>query len=960
MAADFVGRVAELDQLSTLLARAREREPATVLVNGDAGLGKTRLLREFTSLARLSGAFVLVGGCVPLGSVAIPYGPLIEALRAFVRREGERRVRELAGPVWPELAGLIADFTGEDTDRQGSQHRVFLAISRFLDQLCSRAPVVVVLEDLQWTDPSTVDLLAYLTRTRSTERTLLVGSYRSGLAADHPLRGLLAEPEFIRGTHRLTLLPLDEAESWRLFAGLVASDIPRERLARYVELAEGNPYFAEQLALAGVDARVPETLNEIMRLRLARLSEQAMRLARVAAVAGRRVSDGLLAAVLGDGQALDDALRECLDRRVLLLDQEVAETYVFQHALLREAAYATASPRERRRLHAAMAEAITTTPALDRDPRLLPELAHHWFAAGRQREALDAAVRAGALAGALHAFKEADTQYQHALTLWPTVGDAASVAGVGYGRLLFLAADAARWAGRLPQAVDLVRKAIDEADGEDRARRGELYERLGSYLWEAGQVAESSAAYRTADGLLGDGPPTTVSVRVRSALATAEVRAGRYTDALRIAEQAVASARALGARPEEGRALNSVGLASTMLDDQAGGEAALSESLRIATEVGHLEDMLRACGNLGVCLDHAGKLARAVEAMTSGLDKARALGVLHTRQAAVLGNNAGVALFRLGRWDEAAERLADAVVHRPLGESSYPRLTMAEIDVARGRFEAAEDALESLRSQPNTDPRFVASLYCCLAELAGWRGDPDGAGAAVDHGLAAVAGTEDTRARAQLCAVGLRAVDQRGARADELLILAREAGANDGLPGETAALLGQCEAEHHALTCAEPASARDRWLEVAEAWRALERPYPMAYAEYRVATVALLAGDRRAAAEAARSAHALASGLDAAPLLARISGLAKRNRLRLTPTEQRAERPFNLTAQELAVLRAASDGASNRMIGKQLSISDKTVSAHLQNLFKKLDVHSRTEAIAKARRHGLLDEQHPA
>lgn len=963
MADGFVGRVEELGQLTTLLARARERKPATVLVDGDAGLGKTRLLREFADRAREDGAHVLAGGCVPLGTVTIPYGPLIEALRALVAQEGEPRVRELAGAGWPDLAGLIADFTDEPADRPDTQQRVFGAVSRFLDRLGADAPVVLVLEDLHWTDPSTVDLLAYLTRLRSTERMLLVGSYRAGLAADHPLRGLLAEPEFMRGTTRLSLLPLSEAESWRLLAGLVSADVPRERLARYVELAEGNPYFAEQLALAddpdGADARVPETLNEIMRLRLARLSEPAMRVARVAAVAGRRVSDGLLAAVLGDEQALDDALRECHDRRVLLVDHDVAETYVFQHALLRETAYATASPRERRRLHAAMAETITRTPGLDGDPRLLPELAHHWFAAGRPREALGAAVRAGGLAGALRAFKEADTQYQRALTLWPEVPDAAAVAEVRYERVLALAADAARWAGRLPQAVALARKAIDEAAGDhdhdhDPARLGELHERLGSYLWEAGRVAESAAAYRAADGLLGDGPPTTVSVRVRSALATAEVRAGRYRDALRIAEQAVEQARALGARAEEGRALNSVGLATAMLDDPAAGEAALGESLRIATEVGHLEDMLRAYGNLGVCLDHAGELARAVEAMTTGLDKARALGVLHTRQAGVLGNNAGVALFRLGRWDEATERLGDAVLHRPLGESSYPRLTMAEIDVARGRFDAARDALDALRSQPDTDPRFVASLYCCLAELAGWCDDPAGARAAVDHGLAAVAGTEDTRALVQLCAVGLRAAAGPGARADALVTAVRTADPHEARPGETTALAGQCEAEYHRVTGTAPAPAR--WQAVAAAWRALHRPYPTAYAEYRVTEAALLAGDRAVAATSARAAHTLATGLDAQPLLARIVRLAKRNRLRLTPVERRADRPFGLTPQELAVLRAAGGGANNRAIGKQLSISDKTVGVHLYNLFRKLAVHNRTEAIDKARRNGLLDD----
>lgn len=933
MAADFVGRVEELGQLGALLARAGEGVPATVLVDGDAGLGKTRLLREFTARARQSGAGVLVGGCVPLGSGSIPYGPLIEALRALVGQRDGRRLRELAGP---DLAGLVADFTdfGGGAGRPDDQRRVFGAVSRFLDHLGGHAPVVLVLEDLHWTDPSTVDLIAYLTRMRSTERMVLVGSYRAGLAPDHPLRALLAEPEFIRRTHRLSLLPLNEAESWRLVAAMAPAGVPRERLARYVELADGNPYFAEQLVMSDDPSRIPETLTEIMRLRLARLTPPAMRVARVAAVAGRRVSDGLLAAILGDEQSLDDALRECLDARVLLVDQDIAETYVFQHALLREAAYATASPRERRRLHAAMAEAITTTPGLDTDPRLLPELAHHWFAAGRAREALDASVRAGAVAAELRAFKEADTQYHQALTLWPTVADAERVAGQRHELVLSRAADAARWAGRLPQAVALATRAAEES------ANGELYERLGSYLWEAGRVAESAQAYRTADRLLADTPTTTVTVRVHSALATAEVRAGRYTEALRLAEAAVAEARGLGALPEEGRALNSVGLAATMLDDPGAGEAALRESLRIATESGHLEDMLRAYGNLGVCLDHSGDLTRAVEAMTTGLDKARALGVLHTRQAGVLGNNAGVALFRLGRWSEAADRLADAVAHRPPEETAYPRLTLAEIDVAQGRFDAAEATLDGLRTQPDTDPRFAGALYCCLADLSTWRDDPTAARRAVDHGLTAVRDTEDTRALAQLCAVGLRTA----AVPSELVTLAR--GIPEGHEGETTALVLQCEAEYRDTDL-------DAWRGVVAAWEGLNRPYPAAYANFRVARAAVRSGARAEATAAARAANTVAVGLDARPLLSGITRLARQSRLRLAAQSAQAH-PFGLTSRELAVLRAASTGATNRKIANLLSISDKTVGVHLYNLSKKLDVHSRGEAIAKAHQTGLL------
>ncbi|MFC7764232.1 hypothetical protein ACFQY4_44280 [Catellatospora bangladeshensis] len=167
----------------------------------------------------------------------------------------------------------------------------------------------------------------------------------------------------------------------------------------------------------------------------------------------------------------------------------------------------------------------------------------------------------------MRAFQEAETQYRRALDLWPGVPDAAAVAGTAKLRVLTVAADAARWAGHVDQAVRWAREAIDEAAGADGDRVGELYERLGSYLWEARAVDESAAAYRAAEQHLADGPPSAAGSRVQAALATVAVRDGQHVDGLARAKRAGELARAVRARAEEGRALNSEGLALTMLDE---------------------------------------------------------------------------------------------------------------------------------------------------------------------------------------------------------------------------------------------------------------------------------------------------------------------------------------------------------------------------------------------------------
>jgi tetratricopeptide (TPR) repeat protein len=871
MAHVFVGRESEARQLEALLAGARDRVPATVMLHGAAGIGKTRLLNEFVEKARAAGAFVLVGGCVPLGDGAIPYGPLTDALRLLVRRHGPRQAQELAGPAWSELAGLIVNFTdgvAPPTGMPGSQIRVFGAVSRLLDHIGATSPVVLVFEDIQWADPSTVDLIAYLTRTKTDQRMMLVCSYRSGLPPDHPLRALLAEPEFSRRTCPIHLGRFVGAGLRQLVTTLVTGTVGPERIERYIELSEGNPYFVEQLVTTDDPTRpalrVPESLHEIMLVRLDRLSETAVRVVRAAAVAGRRVSDRLLAAVIPDEAVLDAALRECLDHRILLVDDQVDDGYAFEHALLRETAYDTVSPRERRRLHAAMAEALSRD--VDEQPRLLPEIAHHWFAADRRPEALVSAVHAGTLAVHMHAFREAEVQYRRALELWPRLPDAEAVAGVTREHLLRMAADTARWAGHVDSAVRWARQAVAEADpATDPSRTGELHERLGSYLWEAGRFAESVEAYHHAHELLTDRSPSAARARTRSALATAAVRDGRHKEALDLAERAVEEARSVGVRPEEGRALNSAGLALTMLGEPDAGEAALRESLRIAAEVDHIEDLLRAYGNLGVCLEHAGRMTDAVQAMLEGRDKARSLGVLRTRQAGVLDNNAGVALFRLGRWDEAADVLDEVLLYHPLSETLYPRLTRAELEVARGRFDAADRLLDGVRTQPNADPRFIASLYHCLAELAIWRADPAAARKAVTHGIEVVARTEDTRALLQLCAIGLRiAADGASPRAGSpeeedpgdlstrdwsaaLITSARAAGDKHAEDSESAVLTRTCVAEERRLHGGDTATL---WREVAAAWSGLVQPYPRAYALMRESEAAAEAGDKPTAAEA--------------------------------------------------------------------------------------------------------------
>ncbi|XVV04478.1 helix-turn-helix transcriptional regulator [Actinosynnema sp. CA-248983] len=938
----FIGRDTELAALTGLLGQVAEHRPAVVVLDGEAGVGKTRLVAEFSAAARAAGAVVLSGGCLELAGGAIPYGPLIEALRRLVRQHGEAEARRLAGPAWAELSGLIADFTGTPAaPTLGAQTRVFGAVSRLLDHIGEQQPLVLVFEDVHWADTATLDLIAYLALTGTDQRMMLLCSYRSGLRLGHPLRARLAEPEFTRRTHRISLAPFTTRELRAFVAALTGADVSPERADRYFALSEGNPYFTEQLVAAGPGSRVPDSIGDLMHARLAQLGPDAATVVRVAAVAGRRVGDALLARVAGlDEAALDAALTECLAHRVLVEDRD-DESYSFQHALLRETAYEAVRPRERRRLHGVLAEALAEE--VDGNPHVLPELAHHWIAADRVPEARWAAVGAGDLAARVRAFPEAEVQYRSALDLWDRAPRADDVAKV---RVLTAAADAARWAGHLRQAVTWAEEAVALADPE---LLGELCERLGSYRWEAGFDDDAVAAYRAARRLLDTAPPSAAGSRASAALSTVDIKRGDYTEALALARAAEDEARAAGATAEVGRAKNSSGLALTLLGKHTEGIADLREALRIATEVDHLEDMLRAYGNLGVCLERAGQVAEAVEVFQQGLEKSRELGLLGARQAGLLANNACATLFLLGRWAEAGVLITEVLRYYPARETTFQRLTKAEIDLATGRLDDAEQLLESVRDQPSSQPRFLSPLYRCLAELAAHRGDPEAALDTVRHGVKAIADAEDHLLVLQLCAFGLRVAADSGTPAPDLVEWARTAGrgADDA---ESAVLAAQSDAEHRRADDADTAA---EWTAVAHAWRALDRPYPLAYALSRLASAAARDGDRAGASAAAAQAAGIAERLGAAPLLDAVARLAKTHRLSRR-VEPKDKLPFHLTAREVEVLCELAGGLTNRQIGTRLSITKETVGTHLSNAYRKLGVDNKVAALAKARDAGLL------
>jgi len=1005
--ATFVGRTEELARLAAAADRAAAGTPTAVVVGGEAGVGKTRLVGELVASARQAGATVLVGGCVELGGEGLPFAPLIEALRGFVRDLDEPELAQLVpGRARVELARLLPELGpgGPGPDAAGSwvggpgaeprgsglgseQRRLFGLLLVLLERLGSERPAVLVVEDLHWADRSTRDLLAFLVRNLRHGRLLLVMTYRSDeLHRRHPLRPFLAELDRGRRAERLELARFGRDEVAAQLAGIQGTPAPPELTERIHARSDGNAFFVEELAAtAAADGELPPSLRDTLLARIELLAEPTQQVLGVAAAAGARVGHDLLAEVAGlpDAELLA-GLREAVSAHVLLVAADDG-AYGFRHALVKEAVYAELLPGERTRLHARFAAALAGRDA-GGDPGLAAELAWHWYAAHDLERALPAAVEAGRAAERAFAYAEAQRQFERALELWDRVPGA--TAGLDKAELLARAGEAAANAGAADRAVALVRGALAEvAPGRDPLLAGQLTERLGFHLRIAGRPG-AMEAYQEAIGLVPPGP-TVERARVLAGLGQALMLRARFAEAIATCEEAIQVARAAGSPAVETHALCSLGTAMARIEDPDDGLAALGEARRLAAELGLAKDEARACVNLSDLLNDLGRLEEAVVVAMEGIEVATAAGLRRTF-GVFLAGNAAAALYNQGRWDETAELTA---AYLELGDDEdlntvTLRQSMAMLDAGRGHFESALGHVRAARRLAGDEfiaVQYPPNLAAAEAEVAAWRGRLEEAAAAVAGGLAALQGPLVDLRACLLLAIGLRVEGERArlatarhdhetltdARlvADELVQWARGTFAGSRVAWRRA-VLATCEAEW-ARVQGEPDP--ERWLAAVAAWEESGHPYPLAVARWRAAE-ALLAGrgDRTLVAELLRRSHATASGLGAEPLRGELERLARLGRVDLRPRDPSgapagptpeptdaaaAGVALGLTARELEVLTLVAEGRSNRQVAEALFISAKTASVHVSNILAKLGVASRVEAAAVAHRHGLLAGQ---
>ncbi|MEP7114027.1 MAG: AAA family ATPase [Ilumatobacteraceae bacterium] len=954
---DFVGRRAELATFDRAVADARNGLPSVVLVSGDAGIGKTTIVSETVGRA---GIGLYMGRSTHIGGDTIPLAPLADLLRQ-VRRTHPQLVSET-----PALVTLQHWFApgAAVPELNGSPHGgLFAAVLELITELAADAAVVVGFEDLHWADTVTWDLFEYLARNLIDEQVVLVGTYRPSEVANHPnQRTRLAELTRLPAAHRIHLDGLDRNEIAQHVASLLGGAAPDDFVDQVVARGRGNPFFTSELVAAHLSGEaIPIVLSDLISAEIADLDDNARQVLGAVATIGRDASHELLAAVVDlPERDVEAAVRTVIDARMLIVNNEA---YRFRHPLLGEVVYADLLPPQRARLHRSVAATLQQQPAdvLGRADRA-GELAFHLDRAGDYEGAFSALLTA-ADAAEMVAPAAAFGHLERAFELWDSVGERS--AGVNRAHRLWQAADIATTIVGNERAVQLALTASEQGPPPLGAAWG--HERLGRYLWAAGRLQESAIEFAQAVAMLGDDDDPTAAA-VYAGLAQAEALAGRDAGAEQWCGKVFELVQSPGDNPGAwSMARRALGIVRSNQGDPVTG-VELCGAAMVAAPNAQSRALagLYLCVTLGDAGEYAAELGTAQDAVAEGH-----LTGLDRGYGCYFDSLAADALVRLGRWTEVPIVLAR---HPRPDTLPVGRLQLARVEAVlaarRGDTSEALAQLEIAHQLP-IDGWHAALRDAMTADVHLALGNWDRAAAAAEVGWAAT-GTTAVLWAARFAMFGVAAEVEQTldwlarrepvdigatiARLQQRLDAVRSLAAS--VPGgpqrDTAAHLAHATASLTRLVVSDA----DAWDEAVARWGDLGDCWATAAALVRGAEARAVAGAADRAAAALRRAHELASELGAFPLLAEIDAVSSRTRIsieaptRVVVDETSAER-LGLTPREAEVLALVAAGRTNRQIGEELYVSDKTASVHVSNILRKLGVNSRVDAAAVAQRLGI-------
>lgn len=954
----LVGRKEELEELGDFLGAARTGAGGLLLVAGEAGIGKTSLVEQALATSSMQYA----RGSASEQSTP-PYGPVVDALRSYLRRAPEglpdSEFKGYLGILMPELGSPPSE-----VDRA----TLFEAINWAFSAIAAEEPVTVVLDDLHWSDETTLALLPTLAASAEDTSLGLIGIYRSDeVQRGHQLRRTRTELRRAGRLHELGVDPLDpdatRALCERLLGGPVAA-----ALARIVfDRTQGVPFFVEELVVvleangrlgrergkfelsSPDELPIPDSVRDAVLVRTEALTDRARIGLEAAAVIGTQFSLELIAALEPDAD-----LDEAFDRGIVI--EHGAGEAAFRHALAREAVYGEIAWGRRRGLHRAIAEFL--------ESRGEPEaaLAEHWLAARDLERARPALAAAADASCAVHGYRDAFQAGRRALEIWPDDTDEP-----GRVALLERLGDCAQLAGEVSEAVRLWREAAEaHREAGDQHALAETERRLGGALelecqWDAALAARERAAEAfVACGEAGE------AAAERLAAAVHVQAAGKLSAAREMIQAAKEGAREAGRTDLEARAVSLEGQVLTRLGELEEGLEAARAGLSLALSNEHTAAAAECYDRLGIVLGESADYAGAFDAFTEAAEFCAATGDLERRQVC-LACVAWVTV-KQGEWERAIATSRDL-----LDDPDAPRLAhivarwaIGTIEVYRGNTKRAREPLETARlgAEQTAYAEGLVDTSVALAQADAEEGDRNASVAGARQVLDIAQAVENRLAcsPAVVSAAGLfAAAEERDAVAACAEYLAQAVGSSSHREalGGLSRTLGEL-----ALLDGDPDEACRHFTQAYELLRELEVPFERGETQLRTGAALAAAGERDLAVERLVDAYRIARKLGARPLARRaaedLGALGESVEKRLGRRAAALVENEGLTRRELEVMRLVSVGRTNPEIANELFLSPRTVDMHVRNILLKLGCRTRTEATRRAAELGLIELGQPA
>ncbi len=1000
----LVGRQEEVAALRALFQEAALGRPGAMVVHGEAGIGKTRMVRDVCAEFAGNGYEVLWGSCVRFGSASLSYAPVLSALDHWAERADPSLVERVFADA-QELRALLPSLGV----RSGGPvpGTVLSWIDTALVRLARHAPTVLVVDDLQWADTASLDCLAYLVTGVGTERLGVVVTIRLDERPEGgPLHTWLADVRRLPHVGELTLERLDASETEEQIATLLSSPATEEFVADVHHRSQGNAYLTELLVrnAASGDRRLPDGSPQVLReAALARwhaLSGPAREVTRLMAVGGRPVDHELVTAVtalaLPSVDGVPQLLGEAVDTGVLRIGAD--HTYWFWHPLLAEVLVDTLDVARAAPLHATYA-AVLEAGAGECSGALAADLAAHHSAAGHVDAAFRWSLVAADHAKQLKATAEASEHLRRACSLWPSISPPARADAPDHVTLLRRAAEAAESVGDFGSAQNLLETALGIVDRDaDPLTASAL---LVSWTRADWHRSPGQFWYRpemdTAVALTAHDPDSP-----EAAFALARLAMARAWDETPYPDDPVDSA----GKPLPGGSLAGAALAAA---HRSGSPLALAHALTAHAVVTLLDPAVDVLGELEQAhalatatdptwaaevaiwwfnrLEGDGRLAEA--ALVTVRASAAALSAGSSHYGYFLAGLGASMLLDLGRWDEAHELIRPAVLGGAGISGAKARCDAALLAVRRGNRPAARRHLERVAELVAPDFEGAPITETTVEVMVG--------GGELERALeylhdrwplayngADLRGLDPLLAWGATVCAGLRerARDHGDPAASAAAVAALDAlvARRAALPGEPftgttgSAPLGRVDGarfEAESRRCRGEAGQADAWRRLRERAGAAGLAWEEALAAWRLGQALLTEDTRReAAAEALRAAHTTAVRLGARPLREEVESVARAARIPLDAVDDRATsgaagaagqpvapRLAVLTSREQEVLDRVVAGRSNGEIAGELFISTKTVSVHVSNILHKSGTTTRVEAAAWARRVGESDER---